>query len=728
MSKVKTAPPTARGPARKAPARKAPARKAPARKASGEKSAGASTRLQELEDQIRSLESAQAVIEFTPTGTILRANDLFQAAMGYRLEEIVGKHHSIFLSDAERRTPEYRDFWPQLAQGQARTGQCRRVTKAGQEIWLQASYNPVLDRQGKVERVVKYAVDITPDRQRMADVESQLKSISTYQAVIEFKLDGTIVQANQNFLDCVGYTLPEITGQHHRIFVEPAQHHSHEYQDFWAKLGRGSADSGQYRRLGKGGREIWLQASYCPIFDAEGRPFKVVKYATEITGAKRLEQEMARAVAEAGRVMREVAAGRLGERIEGEFQGDFAVLKTNINDGIDRMSASIRAAGEVARQMSEGNLESEMRGEFAGEFGNLQEAINRSVRDLGLLVGQIRASSSTITSSSTEIAHGNLDLSQRTEQQAASIEETASSMEEITGTVRQNADNAKQANQLASNAREQAERGGAVVTNAIAAMKSINEASNKIADIIGVIDEIAFQTNLLALNAAVEAARAGEQGRGFAVVASEVRNLAQRSAGAAKEIKALIKDSVNRVEEGSRLVNDSGETLSTIVSAVKKVSDIIAEIAEASVEQSIGIDKVNQAITEMDTAVQQNAALVEEVAAASGAMDQQSQSLSQLMERFQITEEAERAARQTLDQSARTPPANSRGLTGAAAGRPPLRTNSGSSPARSAGAASPARTPTRGVGRLAERIGHSAPVREEPAAPALAGAGHWQEF
>jgi methyl-accepting chemotaxis protein len=217
-------------------------------------------------------------------------------------------------------------------------------------------------------------------------------------------------------------------------------------------------------------------------------------------------------------------------------------------------------------------------------------------------------------------------------------------MEELTGTVRQNADNARQANQLAAGARELAERGGSVVSTAITAMGEINKASKKIADIIGVIDEIAFQTNLLALNAAVEAARAGEQGRGFAVVAAEVRNLAQRSAGAAKEIKSLIKDSVEKVEEGSRLVNDSGGTLQEIVGSVKRVSDIIAEIAAASEEQSTGIDQVNKAVTSMDQAVQQNAALVEEAAAASESMDEQARTLTDLMTFFRVEDGGARAA------------------------------------------------------------------------------------
>jgi methyl-accepting chemotaxis protein len=243
-----------------------------------------------------------------------------------------------------------------------------------------------------------------------------------------------------------------------------------------------------------------------------------------------------------------------------------------------------------------------------------------------------------------EISEGNTNLSQRTEEQASSLEETASSMEQMTSTVKQNADNASRASQLAGAARDQADKGGSVVSHAVRAMTEINDASRKIVDIIGVIDEIAFQTNLLALNAAVEAARAGEQGRGFAVVASEVRSLAGRSATAAKEIKGLIQDSVKKVEEGSSLVTQSGQTLDQIVIAVKKVSDIIGEIAGASHEQSAGIDQVNKAVMQLDEMTQQNAALVEEASAASQSMAGQARSLIEVMERYQVSKEITAAA------------------------------------------------------------------------------------
>ncbi|MFO1372559.1 MAG: methyl-accepting chemotaxis protein [Candidatus Competibacteraceae bacterium] len=313
---------------------------------------------------------------------------------------------------------------------------------------------------------------------------------------------------------------------------------------------------------------------------------------------------------------------------------------------------SLGQARKVANDIAAGVLNNAITVVGSDEVSQLLEALETTQKKLTTVVGEINTAADTVSSAAGEIAQGSADLSQRTEEQASALEETASSMEELTSTVKQSAENAGQANQLASAARTQAEQGGQVVEHAVTAMNAIHQSSKKIADIIGVIDEIAFQTNLLALNAAVEAARAGEQGRGFAVVAGEVRKLAQRSADAAKEIKALITDSVNKVADGGKLVEQSGQTLKEIVTAIKKVSDIVAEIAAASREQASGIEQVNKAILQMDQVTQQNAALVEQTAAASHAMGDQAHELQNLMGFFKLDGQAATAKPSVIETKA----------------------------------------------------------------------------
>jgi methyl-accepting chemotaxis protein len=304
-------------------------------------------------------------------------------------------------------------------------------------------------------------------------------------------------------------------------------------------------------------------------------------------------------------------------------------LSRNISSGVD-------AALVAAQRIGEGDLTHRVSASRKDEIGQLLQALSVMQQNLVTIVSDVRIGTDTIATASAEIAQGNLDLSSRTESQASALEETASSMEELTGTVKQNADNARQANRLAASASDVAIKGGAVVSQVVDTMASINNSSKKIVDIISVIDGIAFQTNILALNAAVEAARAGEQGRGFAVVAAEVRSLAQRSAAAAREIKALIGDSVENVDAGSTLVDQAGTTMNEVVESIKRVTDIMAEIAAASQEQSQGIDQVNQAIIEMDNVTQQNAALVEEAAAAAQSMQDQAGHLTQVVSVFKL--------------------------------------------------------------------------------------------
>ncbi len=335
-------------------------------------------------------------------------------------------------------------------------------------------------------------------------------------------------------------------------------------------------------------------------------------------------------------VMATVAQADFNKRVEVNLKGDLATLKNNINRSMDVVMKGIQDTTNITLSLSDGDLTKRVDADHPGQFGVLKNALNKTMENVSEVVDNIAQASDIVASASNEIAAGNADMSKRTEEQASSLEETASSMEELTSTVKQNADNAEQANQLAIGARQTADHGGSIVKQAVSAMDEINTSSNKIADIIGVIDEIAFQTNLLALNASVEAARAGEQGRGFAVVATEVRNLAQRSATAAKEIKDLIQDSVGKVKAGSELVEKSGETLGEIVDGVKKVGDMIAEIAAASQEQTTGIAQVNQALANMDDITQRNAALAEEASANSENLSSQAQTMKQQVGFFDI--------------------------------------------------------------------------------------------
>ncbi len=374
-----------------------------------------------------------------------------------------------------------------------------------------------------------------------------------------------------------------------------------------------------------------FQTISSPIVDADGRRIGTVVEWLDRTQEVAAEKEI-------GALVDAVAGGQLDQRISLSGKaGFFEVLARGLNGVVGTVSDVVDETRKLVDAANDGDLTRSMSLEGKpGLFVSIGAGVNSLVANMGNVVSQVKSMAMQVQTGAEEISRGNSDLSSRTEQQASNLEETASSMEEMTSTVKQTADNAGQANQLAMAARQQAEKGGAVVSSAVTAMGGINDASRKIADIIGVIDDIAFQTNLLALNAAVEAARAGEQGRGFAVVATEVRNLAGRSATAAKEIKALIQDSVARVEQGSKLVDESGRTLDEIVNAVKRVTDIVAEIAAASREQSSGIEQVNKAIMQMDTTTQQNAALVEQAAAASQAIVEQTHSLSAVVARYRV--------------------------------------------------------------------------------------------
>ncbi len=586
-----------------------------------------------------------AIIEFDPKGTVLWANDASCRTLGYELSEIEGRHHSIFMPGEEAASPDYQAFWARLGRGEWDAREYRRIAKGGREVWIQASYNPVTNGAGKVVRIVKQATDVTARKLAAVEIDAQIAAIGRAQAVIEFTPGGEIITANANFLAALGYRLDEIQGQHHRMFVEPALAQSGEYREFWQKLNAGDYVSAEFKRIAKGGREVWIQASYNPIFDLRGKVAKIVKFATDVTQ---------RVVAVNG-----VAAG--------------------------------------LRHFAENDLTHRLDGAFAPSFEALRVDFNRSADKVGRTLNQIRASASAIRSGTQEISIASDDLSRRTEQQAASLEQTAAALDEITATLRKSAESAAHVRQVVGTANRDAEQSGLVVRQAVTAMGAIEASSRQIGQIIGVIDEIAFQTNLLALNAGVEAARAGEAGRGFAVVASEVRALAQRSAEAAKEIKGLISASAGQVTEGVALVGDTGKVLERIVAQIAEINSFMTEMAASSQEQSTALQEVNTAVNHMDQMTQQNAAMVEQTTAASHALDQEASQLSDLVGQFRIADEADPAAR-------RPAPATARG------------------PARAP--STPARAPSKPVGAL-RTVGRGGAARKPQAE---ADADGWSEF
>ncbi len=435
-------------------------------------------------------------------------------------------------------------------------------------------------------KISGFAVEWADAKQRLQnlDYQNQMAAVSRSQAIIEFTTDGEIVTANENFLKALGYRLEEIKGRSHKILVEPSYGHSREYEEFWAALRKGEVQSAEFTRYGKNGKVVVINAAYNPILDATGKVTKVVKFATDVT-------DRVHAVNTIGEALKRLAAGDLSFNVDEPFASDFEELRRTMNEALSQMRNALSAVAHSTDQIDGGTR---------------------------------------------EISQSAEDLSRRTEQQAASLEETAAALDEITVNVNNASKRADDARHAAIVASSNATRSGQVVADAVAAMSRIESSSNQISNIIGVIDEIAFQTNLLALNAGVEAARAGEAGKGFAVVAQEVRELAQRSAQAAKEIKGLIRNSSEEVSTGVKLVSETGDALRIIHENISTVNQHMEAIASSAKEQAVGLSEVNSAVNQMDQVTQQNAAMVEETNAASASLAQETARLRGLVEGFQL--------------------------------------------------------------------------------------------
>ena len=530
----------------------------------------------------QAISKSHALIWFAPDGTIKGANENFCAALGYSLQEIVGKHHRMFVDAEMSGSSAYEAFWRELAAGKPQIGQFRRLSKSGQDVWIEASYDPIVSG-GKVIEVVKIAADISATKIASLHNQNKLRALDASLAVIEFDLDGRVLDANENFCSLMGYRLEDIKGKPHSLFCETDFANSSDYDRHWEQLRKGEFLSDTYIRKTRNGERVWIQASYNPVADLRGKIYGVIKFATDVTA---------------------------------------------------RMKA-VDILGDAIGELAEGNLTSQVTQPLDKAIERTRTDFNAAVTTLDRTIGEIALTARDIAGTANEMMSSADSIAKRTEQQAASVEETAAALAQITQTVGDTSKRAGEAGAIVRQTRRDAEESGAIVRDAVSAMSRIEQSSHEIASIIGVIDEIAFQTNLLALNAGVEAARAGEAGKGFAVVAQEVRELAQRSAKAAKEIKALITISSEQVKAGVSLVGKTGAALTTIVDRVQEIDGNVSAIVEACREQAMGVTEIGQAVNVIDQGTQQNAATAEEQSAASNMLSERASALSQLLARFQ---------------------------------------------------------------------------------------------
>ncbi|ACB34036.1 methyl-accepting chemotaxis sensory transducer with Pas/Pac sensor [Leptothrix cholodnii SP-6] len=545
--------------------------------------------LAELQHKYAAIDRAQAVIEFDLQGHVTHANENFLTLTGYTLDEIRGQHHRLFVDEVEARSPAYRAFWQTLGRGEFEGGEYKRIAKGRREVWLRATYNPIFDLNGKPVKVVTHALDVTESKLRNAEFEGKVRAVDRSQAVIEFDLKGHVLAANENFLAWMGYRAEEVVGKHHRMFCDTDFAQTDAYATFWEKLRHGDFQGGEYKRLGKDGREIWIQATYNPIMDLDGRVMKIVKFATDVTQAKLRNADFE------GKVN---AISRVQAVIEFDLEGH--VLAANENflrtmgfsrrevlgqhhsmfcDHDDIVSPDYR---DFWLRLSKGEFISQ-RFNRVGKYGR-RVSLQASYNPIFGLDGQ-PAKVVKYAYDITEQVALEQRVARKTHEMSESIVGLAAAIKDISLST-------QSAAELAQETRHTAQTGFDALNKSIESIALIQKSSGEITAIVKVIGDIASQTNLLAFNAAIEAARAGEHGVGFSVVAGEVRKLAERAGDAAREINKLIDESSSRVNQGSTVSQQAREAFEHIVTSVGKTSASISRIAESTLTQQ----NVSQAV------------------------------------------------------------------------------------------------------------------------------------
>jgi len=607
------------------------------------------------------------VSESDKKGDIISINEKFMQVSKYPRNELIGHPHSTTRHpDMPKET--FKQLWATIGRGEMFRGIIKNRAKDGVPYYVDAVIAPILGDNGKPMKYLGVRYDITATETERQNARGILNAIDASYGMVEFDLSGHVLQANTNFLQIMGYSAAEVAGKHHRLFVEAAYAATPAYQQFWADLNAGQAQKETFKRLGKGGKEVWLQAVYSPVKDEMGRVMKVVKIATDVTEEHKTSAMLQAAVQESlgviaaakegdltkrvdmagqagpiaalseglnsllettvvafedtGRALSALAAGDLEQRITRSYSGTFNQIKQDANAAAEKLAGVIEDMARVFDGLATGDLTQRITRPMDGAFDRVKQDANTSFDKLTSIIEEVRGAADALTGAANQVSATAQSLSQAASEQAASVEQTTASIDVMSASINQNSDNAKVTDGMATKTNKEAEEGGAAVSQTVVAMKQI-------AAKIGIVDDIAYQTNLLALNAAIEAARAGEHGKGFAVVAAEVRKLAERSQEAAKEIGELAGNSVTTAERAGKLLDE-------IVPSIQKTSELVQEIAAASSEQSESVTQIGGAMGQLSKATQQNASASEELAATSEELSGQAEQLQQSVAFFNL--------------------------------------------------------------------------------------------